>query len=115
MSEQKIQAMATKVMAKRPEIPADRALKKAAATRTGIAAMFLGGLVCLAGFAFPVLSYFILKQEPGLMVVLLGGVVFLGGLLLFGRGAHAASGEVMENMDGFVGAIGSLLKTWRSK
>jgi hypothetical protein len=115
MQQQKIEQMATKIMEVKPSMPAAQALKKAAATRTGVFSMVIGFVLCVMGFAIPGAHYILLRSEPGITTLLFSGVVFFGGLWFLASGAHAASGEVMETADGFIGGLGKLLQLWKSK
>lgn len=77
-------------------VPEPIAKAKTRAWKGGIVVAVFGGLVALASFGFPVLAFAVLKESPGVALLIFSGVGFLGGFFLVFVGAHAASGEAMD-------------------
>jgi len=76
-------------------VPVRAAEAKTRAWKGGNYVAVLGGVIALASFAFPLLSFVVLKESPGLLVVVLAlSGLSVGGLLVY-IGGHAASGEAM--------------------
>jgi hypothetical protein len=77
-------------------VPEPVARAKTRAWKGGNYVAALGGVIALASFAFPFLSFIVLKESPGLLVVVLAlSGLSVGGLLVY-IGGHAASGEAMD-------------------
>lgn len=77
-------------------VPESVARDKTRAWKGGIYVAIFGGLVALASFGFPVLSFALLKEAPGVGLLAFAGIGFAGGMLMVFIGAHAASGEAMD-------------------
>ena len=106
--------LTAKMKAYAPEMPPEKAARKAKNTVRGVYLMMMGAVVTLAGFAILIVPIVILKESPSAWFIAFGALALVLGFYLGMLGANAYSGEVTDaeaakSSSGLIVALGKAI------